>query len=534
MTDNWKIRDLIDLEYFLGQKYTGRADGEASGGTDFDRSVYLSYTKDKPAGDPISQRRRLLRYWLEQRRAQERTGDADGPLLPGDVFTDTMRIVKLLISAGAFLFGAGLAWSLLSYTGREAVNVFTCIWVLVVPQVLLLLFLLGSVALGKVGIVASLKGFYPVFGAMIYTLMQKPFRFAKKRMNADTANRISGAYALMEKTRRLYAPVFFWPVFLTGQIAGILFNTGILCALLIKVAITDLAFGWQTTLQIAPETVLRLVEIAALPWSWLLDPPVSHPTLAQIAGSQMILKEGIFHLATGDLVAWWPFILLCVSFYGLLPRLLLAGAGGVMKRRALSSLDFTQAACDRLVMRMQSPRLNTSSEPYRPKTTEEKEAGTLAGGMDTATHPSDPLAAVVLVPEEIIDPSMRARLDNALIDSMGIRPAALVFSKMDLRADSAALRQALSEKQDEKDPLRIVIVQEAWQPPIKEIMSWINSLRSAAGGTAGMIIALTGKPGKDSLFSPPSALDQKTWEQAVERLNDPYVRIESLGGDKQK
>ncbi|MFO8113644.1 MAG: DUF2868 domain-containing protein [Desulfosalsimonadaceae bacterium] len=534
MTDNWKIRDLIDLEYFLGQEYAGTEDGEASRGADFDRNVYLSYTEDMPAGDSISQRRRLLRFWLEQRRAQERACHADGPLLPGNVFSDTMRIVKLLIGAAACIFGAGLAWSLLSYTGREAVNVFTCIWVLVVPQVLLLLFLLGSVALGKMGIIESLKGFYPVFGAVIYALMQKIARFAKKRMNADTANRISGAYALMEKTRRLYAPVFFWPVFLTGQIAGILFNTGILGALLVKIAITDLAFGWQTTLQLAPETVLRLVEIAALPWSWLFDPPVSHPTLAQIAGSQMILKEGIFHLATGDLVAWWPFILLCVSVYGLLPRLLIAGAGAVMKRRALSSLTFTHAACDRLVMRMQSPRLTTSSEPYRPKGAEEKVARTLAGGMDTATHPPDTPPAVVLVPEEIINPSARGGLDKALIDSIGIRPAALIFSKMDPRADSDALRQTLSEKQNENTILRIVIVQEAWQPPIKETMSWINSLRTAAGGTAGMIIALTGKPLQENFFTPPSAPDQNIWEQAVHRLKDPYVRIISLGGDNHK
>ena len=35
----------------------------------------------------------------------------------------------------------------------------------------------------------------------------------------------------------------------------------------------------------------------------------------------MVLKEGIYHLTTPDLVSWWPFLLLAVCFYGFLPRI---------------------------------------------------------------------------------------------------------------------------------------------------------------------------------------------------------------------
>ena len=40
-----------------------------------------------------------------------------------------------------------------------------------------------------------------------------------------------------------------------------------------------------------------------MPWAWLLPADLAYPSLAQVEGSHMVLKEGIYHLATGDLVA---------------------------------------------------------------------------------------------------------------------------------------------------------------------------------------------------------------------------------------
>jgi hypothetical protein len=93
------------------------------------------------------------------------------------------------------------------------------------------------------------------------------------------------------------------------------------------------------------------------------------------------------------------------------------------------------------------------------------------------------------------------------------------------------LRKALLENQDGSMSLRVVVLQEAWQPPIKETISWIKDLRAAAGGTLGMVIFLVGKPGRETFLTPPSEVDRKVWEQAVNTLKDPYLRIEALQGD---
>ena len=98
---------------------------------------------------------------------------------------------------------------------------------------------------------------------------------------------------------------------------GIGFNLGVLGATLSKVVFSDMAFAWQSTLQLSPELLAELVRWVALPWSWIV--PQAYPTLSQIQGSQMVLKEGIAHLSSANLTAWWPFLCCSVAVYGLLP-----------------------------------------------------------------------------------------------------------------------------------------------------------------------------------------------------------------------
>lgn len=531
MKKTWQIKDLIDLEHFLGLKFGNQAGENVPDGMDFDRKAYLSFPDHGDEEDEKSYRKRLIRHWLDKRRELEKHDAKSPTVLPGEAFSEAMSITKLLVGIVAFVFGAGLTWSLLTYTGREPVNVFTCLWVLVVPQVLLLLALLLSILAHKMKITRSFQILYPLFSSVIRSITLKTTRFAGKKMNAERANRIRNTYSLLGKTTTVYGSVFFWPVFVTVQLFAVIFNLGVLGALFLKVAITDLAFGWQTTLQVAPESVHRFVEIVALPWSWLVSPPTAHPTLSQIAGSQMILKDGILHLATGDLVAWWPFIFLTVLFYGLMPRLLLVIVGYFKKHRALESLDFSHGACDRLIMRMKTPAIETQKAPYQPKAPEEK------ARLHVETDTIEPMdghlvttPAIVLVPAEILHQLEHAGLEKQLNDTLGMHPVAVIPTEMDARTDTGCLKKILSENQDKGFSLRIVIVQEAWQPPIKETISWIKALRTAGGGTAGMIIALIGKPDRETVFTVPATSDQTTWEHTINSLKDPYVRIEILGG----
>jgi hypothetical protein len=528
MKNMWQIKDLIDLEYFLGQKFSEPIDNKDLDTRNFDRNAYLSFSDHGQVPDDLFNRKKLIRHWLELRRNKEKQDNRNKVVLPGEAFTETIGILRFLAIVMAFFFGAGLTWSILSYQGREPINVFTCLWVLLAPQVLLLLFLLFSALLYKFRIINSFMSVYPMITAVVQGTSRKIGHFAKKQIDADKANRIRETYALLGKTKTVYGSIFFWPIFLLSQLFGIFFNIGILCAMFLKVAVTDLAFGWQTTLQLAPESVLRLVEMVALPWSWLFSPPLAHPTLPQIIGSKMILKDGIFHLATGDLVAWWPFIFLSVFFYAFIPRVILAVTGFYLERRAIESIDFNHVACDRLIMRMKTPEVFTGNQPYQAKAIDK--IRTVSYDIPVKSTGAEMIPAIVLVPTEIFDHFSETQLGKKLNESFGMYAEAVIPVEMDATHDNDRIIEALSEKQVKNVSYHTIIVQEAWQPPIKESISWIKNLRTSKKSTAGMVIALVGKPEHDNVFTPPSEMDKMIWEQAINSLGDPYIRIESLGG----
>ncbi|PIP38686.1 MAG: hypothetical protein COX19_11375 [Desulfobacterales bacterium CG23_combo_of_CG06-09_8_20_14_all_51_8] len=224
-----------------------------------------------------------------------------------------MGMVRTLAVITAALSGAGLAWSLLSYSGTAPINIFTCVWVLLVPQLALLVILGLSLLVSRAGVAPVFKGFYPLLAALFRRLIMSVKKAGETSLTGGQRLSLQAMAGFVGRQASLYGPVFFWPIFLLAQIFTVFFNLGILCATLLKLAITDLAFGWQSTLHPTPETVYHLIDAFSMPWSFM---PAAHPTLAQIQGSQMILKDGMVHLSTLDIVFWWPFLCHALVWYG--------------------------------------------------------------------------------------------------------------------------------------------------------------------------------------------------------------------------
>ncbi len=525
MQSKWKIRDLIDLEFFLDG--TDRDSSGSRPDADFDRQTYLSITQSDSKTLP---RRKLIRFWLDRRRQLERETRGQETVLPGTAYSETIALLRVIAAILGGLSGAALVWGLFSYQGRQPINVFTCLWVLVAPQILLLLFLFVSRVFIRFGFIDSFRRIPSVLAALSRRLILRIIRIFSTKTTADTQQRIRSAVGLLGQTRTVYGSVFYWPFFLTAQLFGIMFNLGILSAMLIRVTITDLAFGWQSTLRLDPETVYNIVRAISTPWTWLVSPPIAHPTLTQIAGSKMVLKEGIYRLATQDLIAWWPFLLFTVAFYGLMPRLVLAFLGWRGKRRALDALEFNHTACDRLVQRMQTPRVETGSRPYEKPVPVVPAAGQVPRERLVTPETPSRTAAIALISEDIMERTEPAEINGYLNYCLAMDAVEILSVTIDAEDDASLLESALSAHGNPEDGLRIVIVQEAWQPPIKETISWLDSLRRTVGKKMGIVIALIGKPASGTIFTPPADTDRLIWEQAVKSLGDPYMRVETLGG----
>ncbi|MDO9263774.1 MAG: DUF2868 domain-containing protein, partial [Desulfosalsimonadaceae bacterium] len=371
-------------------------------------------------------------------------------------------------------------------------------------------------------------GAYPILTALIRRTMVRLKTAGERALPADQQAGIHSLYGMMGRQSALYGSIFLWPIFILAQTLMVFFNIGLILAALLKLSITDLAFGWQSTLHPDPTTVHGLVQVISAPWSWL---PSALPTTEQIEGSKIILKEGMAHLATSDLVSWWPFLLFALLFYGLLPRLLLLAYGIRKQTRAVNRIDFSSSDCDRLIQRMQTPVMAAEGRRYVTRQTPAPVVLPEDTAVTNDLNVRDYLGqAIVLVPEDIDDRCSDYDLEERISDVLGLEVSFRLRSGMTPETDMAELEKILADSGESAPSTRLIFIQEAWQPPIRETMTWLRSLRETAGKNTGIIVGLVGKPVHGLTFTSPDDTDRVIWEQAVNRLADPFIRVENLGG----
>ncbi len=517
-TSRWRIQDLIDLEYFL---HVDTATNGKDKGTPYfptARDIYLKRLQH-PGGDGTRVSRRLLiRGWLDIRRENE------AETLPGSIYMEVSRIFLMAAVVIGLFAGISLALSLLDYSGDRPLNVSVYMGVAVFSQILLIL-LLAMVFFIRTASRSLARGsiLVKLVGRMLSTALLKARKGAFGRLEGQKRDALAAAAGLLRGRRQLYGSLFFWPVFILTQAFATCFNVGLLGATLIKLVGSDVAFGWQSTFQVSAQAVSHLVETLAFPWRWMVPAQLACPDLAAIEGSRIILKEGIGSLATDALVSWWPFLCFSVLFYGLLPRLVLLLSGLLVKRHLLARLRFDHGACDRLVRTMVSPTFSTAGAPVAVKVSE------TAGVSPETSKPAAPgLAGGVygaLVPEDLFT-------DCDGLEDVAVRELAIeVADRRAIDAGGAnapAFSGVIAAMRNLPGFSGVLVLQEAWQPPIRENLNFLKQLRRQLGPGDGIVVGLIGKPGPDTLFTAPRETDFQIWRRRVEALGDPYLSVERL------
>ncbi len=556
----WRIGDLIDLEYFFLTDEPGngppppaatdaagpddRPDGDR---TQRDRELFLRQIapglpadfREPAALSRPAARRRIIRHWVELRRG---TGGASPKSTPGMLYADTRCFFLAILFLIPLLSGAGLASSLLLYTGREPLNISVYLGVLILPQLLwLFLLLLYSLAAGTDRRGGGGRLPHGVLARTGFQRLMKRFAGSADRpeiLNAERRMTLEAASGFWKRLDRIYGGLLRRPFFVLLQWAGVWFNMGILAATLLRVTGTDLAFGWQSTLEIGPEAVHRAVEWISAPWASWIPASLAPPDLEAVRGSRIILKEGMHHLATPDLTAWWPFLCSCVAVYGLLPRLLLLLAGWAGIRWRLARLPLAHGDCDRLLARMLSPGLKTGGRPdHAPGPSGGADFPDLPDAPDSPGLPaavSGPLA--VLMPADMNDDLTGAALAS-LIRERFHRDPEKILPLGPLPSDT---RRSMAELPDFLNASggSVLILQEAWQPPIQETLRLFRDLRVRVGDTCPVGILLAGRPRPPGTDAPeadrvrpclPVADEhRRIWQRRIASLGDPWLFIEEL------
>ncbi len=527
MKTKWHIKDLIDLEYYLSVDADRSNQDPAANVGDRDRRIYLTHIHPNLTQTTPFPTRRVIKSWLDQRRRLDKAvSDATMPQ-PGETMAEMFRLLQYGLFILGGLFGIGLAFSLLTYTGRAPLNVSVYVGVAVLVQILLLLLLGGLFLIRLVRPrLFYTSVVYSILSRIASLMTEKLKRGVMKSLSGTRRQGLAAALGLVRGKKQIYGTLFYWPFFNAMQLFGIGLNLGILGTTLLRVAGTDMAFGWQSTVQVSASAVHALVKWMASPWSWIVSADLAHPTLAQIEGSRLILKDGIYSLATPDLVAWWPFLCFAVLIYALLPRIVLLIMGILTERHLLNRIPFTQAACDQLIDRLTLPRVrfepSRKSPPRPPDAMAPQE--TAPEILDTQTQKQ----YAVLIPDDVFDACKTVDLKAVIEKQLGGQ------IKTKIRINHADTDGPLSPDKlfagNEKNNhwTHLLLIQEAWQPPIIEDMAFFKSLRQHLGRRTPILIGLIGKPRPKTIFTEVSPVNRQTWQKQLASLGDPYLRLEEL------
>lgn len=517
MKSPYTIDQIIDLEYFLHEDSLQTPEDLHLR----DRKIARKILADTSGTQKTNQE--LLSTWIQTRRIDEFKDENHSS--PGTLFSRGQSLASTLISLKGFIVGLFAGWAFFTYAGTSPINVLQFLLFFVFSQLLVTGFLFIGLCVKKLlpGIKVPDTSFY-----LLYNLGKKLFIFINRKwfdsISGSKRESVRHAYGIIKSKNQLYGSLFYWPIFSLAQLFGITFNIGLLATTFTKIITSDLAFGWQSTLQLSSSAILKMVHLLSMPWSWLLPSGTGSPTLAEIAGSHIILKDGIYHLTTADLVAWWPFLLLCLITYGLLIRIVFYISARFMENRSLAGLDCSTPQCMSLLRRMQTPVVSTQAvaEPNEELTK------TVPPSHSPKPLPSSStlLPQLLLIPGDIVD-----ACDSGAISSFMQTKGCEVVDRHQFMLgydEDQQLLQTLRQRSWNKKE-GVTIIMEAWMVPLVDFLVFLKDLRLLSTPTTNIEVALTGEI-HNALFTDVRPKDMEIWRKKIESIGDPYIHLAPITG----
>lgn len=519
-TARWRLADVLDFDYAVEKAEEAGLESDSA-----HRQVFLAFLAARQGETANSlDRRRVFRFWLEAQRSQA----PPSAIWPGALLCRGKTLLTRALIVVAVFAGALSSAGLLRYDGIQPVNVFGFLFFLLGGQLLLLAASSAALILRPLGLLGLETG---IIAPGIYRLlkriaagMQKDFL---KQNGGETRLRVAAFFGSLGKKHSRYRPLWVGLVAGLAQTFGVWFNLAAVASTLLLVSFSDRAFGWQSSLNISSESVHWATGVIARPWSSFY--PDGAPSVSQIEGSRIHLKDGIRSLANENLVSWWPFLVCSLLAYGLLPRLLLWLVAWGIVRRQLGKLRFDSLRYDRLWESMirrqlqagaigESPASFTANSPLRQAPAEKRSPVFCSANRQSALLFAEP---------ELANRIRREAVDEWIYRRIHWEVRRWV-SLPDENESWEDFWTALDPMRSQEAYARIIVLQESFQPPIREFLDWIKRLRETqeAGGKA--IVLLAGRPENAGQIGAVGEIHRQIWERSVESLGDENLAVASL------
>ncbi|MBB6428907.1 DUF2868 domain-containing protein [Algisphaera agarilytica] len=387
---------------------------------------------------------------------------------------DGLRLVGLIAVGIGLLLGYVAAMGLFYYDGSTPVNVVRIIAVFVVLQ---------AVTLGLFG-VAALPGRVPGSAWLRDLSPAKLATLVARWLPGETRDTVQQILGRGQAHQRVYHAVQKWQLLAWSQSMALAFNLAAVCGALQLIVFSDLGFGWSTTLQVDAEQMHGLTSALATPWAMAWQDAV--PPLALVEATQTYRAENFeLGVAAEESAKWWPFLVMAMLVYGVVPRFVTLVFTQWRLRGAVVKAMVHTPGADRVLGRMTAAVVETRASEH-----EGAASSSAADSMDAT--PSSQAGCVIRWAE--------AAYDGQALDAGGGRS---------LDEDRQTIEAAAAQAPEHPVLIRV----KAWEPPVLEFLDFLGDLRRALGD------------GRSIEVQPIGQGDHAVWKKKLASVGDPWLRM---------
>ena len=281
-----------------------------------------------------------------------------------------------------------------------------------------------------------------------------------------------------------YRSVLSWRLARLTQGVAVAFNLGLLAGFFGCLFFLSVRFYWESTLEGSGWGLLSFIEAMALPWSWsgLGPPPVESDIDYSVLEKFFYEKAGVEKM--------WPFLMVSVVVYGLLPRLGVWVLCLHRERRALATLAF-QAPRHRDLWRRLTKVERTVASPGQ----------------------ADGVVRIDVGGTNVRTDAVREFLLRELRVNPSSRHAAAVLDEDREKEALETIRAA---------DLGVVLLVEGWALSPKQMRALYGRVRAVGGEDLAINFLVLGEL-RDGQPTAPHAEEWREWVAFVDSLQDPAV-----------
>jgi hypothetical protein len=501
--------DVIDLAYFFHRD----RDVPLADRHERDRDIALA---NPSASDDITR----LCTWLRVMR--ERRG-VNGQRPIHDML-QSLRSLLLVIgmAVGAFTVGGWLSLNkLLSPEATSSgVNVIYFWSVTVGWQLFMLIVLVVGIALGKwaddvpgLGSLRRLLRLLPSLIPNVVAIMIRHFKPAQQQ----GLHTLQAWFTQSQRYRRL---AFWYPLSLSQHFA-VGFNVGLAGMFLFFSFASQPDFRWQSE-QFSCTSLEQATRVISWPWYWLAPqgrPSPNHIRMTYHHPDDVHAHSDCTSRSGAVTPKWWPFLFASMLVYGLIPRVLLDMLASWQVRRAARHVALHHPDSRELLLRMQRPLVDTGARwqpapagfsPPLASLEPECEAPTVSAGRGFVLK-----WAGIRHPDEDLEELVRRQwgIDTVALYEVG---------GLDVSHDA----EALLALETNRDIDQVLLLVEAWQPPVTDYRNFVTQLRQILRDDQMIWVLLYHRDPDGDIVTPrESDLDQ--WRTTLERI-DAWLRVKPL------